>query len=255
MTNCEILRIAMEQSAADSGCAAEDFTLSANKVVISSVNPQARAYLELPFFCDLTSYGSNIVASVSPEIAEDTKRYLDRYETAHCFETPNLYVLNDILKKYGMCICFMAEYFLPDTELLKPLVCGYETRLLKPEDFAAYYLPEWRNALCEKRRHLDRLALGAFDNGKLVGLAGCSADCRTMWQIGVDVLPEYRRQTIASALTSGLAAEILKREIVPFYCCAWSNIRSARNARRSGFKPAWVQITARSIDFTAELNR
>ena len=66
-----------------------------------------------------------------------------------------------------------------------------------------------------------------------------------MWQIGVDVLAQYRRQGIASALTSGLAAEVLRRGIVPFYCCAWANIRSARNALKSGFRPAWAQLTAK----------
>ena len=95
--------------------------------------------------------------------------------------------------------------------------------------------------------------MGAFDGDKLVGLAGCSADCETMWQIGVDVLPEYRKQGIGAAVTSHLAMEILRREKVPFYCCAWSNIRSARNAVKSGFRPAWVQVTAKSESFVDQM--
>ena len=75
-----------------------------------------------------------------------------------------------------------------------------------------------------------------------------------MWQIGVDVLPEYRRQGIASALTSRLALEILRRGKVPFYCAAWSNLRSVRNAIASGFRPAWVELTAKSIAAVEEMN-
>ena len=45
------------------------------------------------------------------------------------------------------------------------------------EDFQNLYLPEWSNALCEKRKHLDMLGVGAYDGETLVGLAGCSADC------------------------------------------------------------------------------
>lgn len=41
---------------------------------------------------------------------------------------------------------------------------------------------------------------------------------------------------------------------VPFYCCAWSNIKSARNAIKSGFTPAWVQITVKSEEVVAEMN-
>ena len=75
-----------------------------------------------------------------------------------------------------------------------------------------------------------------------------------MWQIGVDVLPDYRRKGIASALTSQLALEILKRDKVPFYCCAWSNLRSARNAIKSGFRPAWVEMTIKSNEFIHKMN-
>ena len=76
-----------------------------------------------------------------------------------------------------------------------------------------------------------------------------------MWQIGIDVLPEYRRQGIAACLTSRLALEVLKKDIVPFYCCAWSKIKKKKNALKSGFRPAWVQLTARSIKFTEKMNQ
>ena len=54
MTNQDILNIAMNQSAVDSNCSADDFKSFENKVVISKENPNARKYLELPFYCDLT---------------------------------------------------------------------------------------------------------------------------------------------------------------------------------------------------------
>ena len=255
MTNEQILKIAMAQSAVDSGCEEKDFLSFENKVVISQTHPEARRYLELPFACDLTSYGNNIVASVSPELAEVVKEYINRFPIEHCFETPNLHILMDALRPFDLNICFMAEYFLPDMNRLLPLVCSYETRLLTPVDFSELYLPEWSNALCEKRKQLDKIAIGAYDNGKLIALAGASADCDTMWQIGIDVFPQYRRQGIASSLTSTLAFEILKRDKVPFYCCAWSNIRSARNAIKSGFRPAWVQVTAKPREFIDNMNK
>ena len=131
----------------------------------------------------------------------------------------------------------------------------YEIRLLTQPDFADLYLPEWSNALCEKRKHLDVLCVGAYDGDKLVGLAGCSADCEQMWQIGIDVLHEYRKQGIASALTSRLAIDILNRGKVPFYCAAWCNVKSVRNAIRSGFRPAWVEMTAKSCETVDGMNK
>lgn len=97
--------------------------------------------------------------------------------------------------------------------------------------------------------------MGAFDNGRLMGLAGCSAYCETMYQIGVDVHSKYRQKGIALAITSRLAIEILKLGKVPFYCAAWSNIKSVRNAIRCGFRPAWVELTARACEFVDDMNK
>ena len=246
MTNQDILKIAMKQTAIDSNCKVEDLTSKQNIVVISKPNENARRYLNLPFFCDLVSYGSNIVASVDERIADFIMQYINHYTVEHCFETPNLHLLTKEFEKYGKIPCFMAEYFLPDIDVLEALPCRLAIKALNPDEFSHLYLSQWSNALCEKRKHLDMLVSAAFDNDKIVGMAGCSADCDSMWQIGVDVLPEYRRNGVASALTSHLAVEILKKGIVPFYCCAWSNIRSVRNAIKSGFRPAWVHLT--SID-------
>lgn len=254
MTNEEILKIAMRQSAIDANCRIEDFRQNENKIVFSADNPGARKYLTLPFYCNLVSYGNNIVASVDREIADTVKGYINKYPVEHCFETPNMHRLNDELQKGGMRICFMAEYFLPDMNALIAKHCDYKIRVLEPKDLTDLYVSKWSNALCEKRRNLDVLAAAAYDGDRLIGLAGCSADCDTMRQIGVDVLPEYRRQGIASALTSRLALEIIHQGKVPFYCAAWSNIKSVRNAIKSGFKPAWVEMTAKSTEFVAEMN-
>ena len=254
-TKQQILEIAMSQSAIDLNCSAQDFLKEENRIVRSAANERARKYLALPFLCNLVSYGNNIVASVSQPFEGITWDYINRFSSVHCFETPNLHILDDALFKQGARICFMAEYFLPDPTLLTELPCPYEIKQLTPADFRGLYLPQWSNALCEKRKELDVLAVGAYDGKTLIGLAGCSADCEMMWQIGIDVLPAYRKQGVASALTARLALEILKRDKVPFYCAAWSNIRSVRNAARCGFRPAWVEMTAKPIEFIDELNR
>lgn len=111
MTNKEIMEIAMQQSAFDLNCSVEDFKQGENKVVISKANDQARRYLELPFFCNLVSYGNNIVASVDPRVKEFVAGYVNRFQVEHCFETPDIHVLSKEFEKYDKSICFMAEYF------------------------------------------------------------------------------------------------------------------------------------------------
>ena len=254
MNNQDILKIAMAQSAMDLNCTPEDFLAEKPVVVPFCLGVNAKKYYKEPITCNMISYGNHIVAAATDEVKEIVEDYISRFEFFHCFETPNMHWLNDRLLEKGHKVCFMSEYYLPDIERLHPLACNYKLRFLTQADFSELYLPEWSNALCEERKHLDVLGVGAYDNGKLIGLAGCSADCEDMWQIGVDVLPEYRRQGIAASLTSHLAVRILEREKVPFYCTAWSNIRSVRNAIKSGFTPAWVEMSVKPAGIVDEMN-
>lgn len=255
LSNEEILKIAMYQSSIDANCNVKDFSRTENVIVFSKENVSARKYLKLPHICNLISYGNNIVATISEEYENVVREYIDKYPLEHCFETPNLHILNDAFQKTGNRICFMAEYFLPDMKLLRELPCDYNLKILTAKDFGDLYTEQWSNALCNDRKELDVLGVGAYHKEKLIGLAACSADCETMWQIGVDVLPEYRRKGVASALTSRLALEILERGKVPFYCCAWSNLKSVKNAITSGFRPAWIEMTVKPASFVDEMNK
>ena len=255
MTNKEIMEIALRQSAIDCNCNPDEFISQQNIVTISKAHTKARKYLPLPLECDLVSYGNNIVAQVSERTKSAVTEYTNKYPAYCCFETPNINLLNDMLAPFDLKVCFMAEYFLPDVDQLKEFDCGYELRVLHKDDFANLYSEQWEHCLTFDDRERDVLCVGAYDGDKLIGLAGCSADCETMYQIGVDVLPEYRRKGVASAVTSKLALEVLKLGKVPFYCAAWSNIKSVRNAIKSGFFPAWVELTARDSAFVNKLLR
>lgn len=245
MTNQEILRIAMEQSARDLGCGAADFLAEENRVLPWRLGPEAKKYYKKSTSGILLSYGSGIVAAVHEKLCMAVAEYLRGREWYYALGTPDLYRLNECLAAAGQEVAFLSEYYLPRLERLSLQPCAYELRVLYPADFAELYRPAWSNALCAERRALDVLGVGAYDGDRLVGLAGCSADAPQMWQIGVDVLPAYRRRGVAAALTSHLAQEILRRGKVPFYCTAWANVPSARNAVTCGFLPAWVEMSIR----------
>ena len=252
MDNEKILRVAMQQQAIDFNCTPEDFCLNENKVVISKENPKAKSYLTLPLFCNLASFGNNIVASVNADIAEVVLEYINKHKIEDCFAPPYIFTLNDELHKHGRRISFCAQRFLPDVNVIKPISCDFELKILYPDDYSNLYSkPEWGNAIgSEKRRHLEKMAVGAYDGKELIGLAGCAATCESMWQIGIYVLPDYRRKGVASALTSRLALEILHIGIVPFLGNRWANIRSLKTELTCGFKPAWVEMSAGFIDTT-----
>lgn len=265
MTNRDIWAAALSQSAIDSACRAQDFAQDAPRFFISRADARARRYLKLPFWCDFTSYGRNVVVSGRADVVEAVKPLVLSMAAEDLFVPPAVDELNRVLASFGLVIRFVGSYFLPDadefqsgfptkTPKAKPDAADdkirpeYALRVLEPADFQNLYQTQWGNALCEKRRELDRLCVGAYRGDTLVGLAGASADCESMWQIGVDVLPAHRGLGIAPAITRRLAEEVFARGYVPFYCCLWSNLPSMKNAIRSGFRPAWAQMSAEPLE-------
>ena len=85
---------------------------------------------------------------------------------------------------------------------------------------------EFSNALCDrfKPERPDVLAVIALDGEKIMGMAGCSADTTLMWQIGIDVLPEYRDRGIGKTLVTLLKNEAIRRGAIPYYGTSLSNI-------------------------------
>ena len=242
ITNQEILKTAMAQSAEDIGCRADDFLKNENVSVPYRPGKNVKSFMQAPITCQLISYGNNIVAGSTDEVADIVTVYLGRYQHYHCFETPNLHWLNERLEEKGHQVCFMSEYYLPDVNRMPELKCAYETRVLEPADFRELYLPEWSNALCAERSQLDMLCVGAYDDGKLIGLAGCSADCPEMWQIGIDVDPRFRQRNIGKTLVGLIKNEVFRRGAIPFYGTSLSNLPSWKIALGCGFRPAWVEL-------------
>ncbi len=254
-TTDEMLNIVLQQSAWDIGCIPGDFLKEEPVLIPFTLGEHAKKYYKKPIACNFISFGNNIVASAGKEYHEFVNEYIHKYEFYHCFEMPNMHWLDEQFQKFNQKVCFMAEYWLPDIDNLKHIPCIYETKILTQNDFKNLYTDDWSNALCSDRKELDVLGVGAYDNGKLIGLAGCSADADQMWQIGVDVLPAYRRKGIAASLVNCLAFEILNRGMIPFYCCAWSNLRSAKTAIKAGFRPSWVEMTVKPIEVVNEMNK
>ncbi|MDT8717663.1 GNAT family N-acetyltransferase [Clostridium sp. 19966] len=247
----DIWKISMEQSAIDLNCTVDDFANSGNTVVISKLKEGRKKCYKKPLFCDFVYYGNGLVASVDERIKDYIEGFIGRHSGFRCFDMPQLNVLNREFEKYGKCVCFIAEYFLPDLNKQVFTNDNIEVKVLSECEVASLYgdarfhMALGYNQAEDKK---DVLAVVGYIEGKIAGVAGASNDSDTMWQIGVDVLPEYRELGVASKITKVLTDEIIKYGKVPFYCTAWSNIASKANAAKCGYKTAWVEMTAIDIE-------
>ena len=93
----------------------------------------------------------------------------------------------------------------------------------------------------------DMLGVAALRGGKILGMAGASADSPLMWQIGINVLPEARGQGVAAMLVSLLRNDVLAAGRLPYYGTSVSHLESQRVALRAGFLPAWFELVAATM--------
>ncbi|MDH8676870.1 GNAT family N-acetyltransferase [Fusibacter bizertensis] len=248
MTNKDILKIAMTQSAIDMNCSVKDFTRQGSKVVISSLKEGAKKCYTQKIFCGFVFYGDGLVATVDAAIKPYIEAFMTRHSGFRCFDTPQLIVLNKEFEKYGKSVCHIAEFFLPDMEKQVRINEDITIKIMEGDEISDLYADDrFHMALSYDNvsNKRDVLAVCGYINGELVGIAGASNDSETMWQIGIDVVSSHRKKGVAVTLIKNITDEIIRIGKVPYYCTAWSNIASKRSAINSGYKTAWVEMTAK----------
>lgn len=254
MDNNNIMSIAKNQSALDYSIDVLHFSNGTYSIKSpKEVSNHARNYLKAKPYLNLVYYGDALVVIADDEISEFMTKFCEKnkHEIYRLFDAPQITLLNNELEKRGKCIAHLAEYFLPDINFKPNLNNQIETKMFVGDELKKLYSDNrFTMALAYTRDHnrRDEIAIAGYINDEIVGVAGASNDSNTMWQIGIDVLEGFRNQKIATTLTYLLSQEILKRGIVPFYGCAWSNIASKNTARKAGFRNAWVELTAKDID-------
>lgn len=242
----EVLQTAVRQSAADLSAEPADFFSGTNLCTAASASAGRRRSLPEPLICQFVSYGSNVVASAAPSLVDKIRKMLSPDWPAWMFFQPAFTAsLARLLQDRGI----QADLYLDTCFLPRPANCPeiartYSLEILEGEKLASLDAAAWPNALSQKHREHDVLAAGAFEGSKLAALAGCSEESATMWQIGVDVLPEYRRHSLGSFLVFVLAAQTFGRHRIPYYTAASANLPSVNTAVAAGFEAAWVQLTA-----------
>ena len=99
----------------------------------------------------------------------------------------------------------------------------------------------------ENNERPDVLAVAARADGRVVGLAGASADSDALWQIGVEVAPDWRGRGIAVTIVHALTRAILERGRVPYYSTYVSHLASSQVARSVGYWLSWVELDERDV--------
>lgn len=226
-----MLEIVAKQLSLDMNCEIQDFLNDGIVFCESKLNEGRRMFDRQSPFLEIATMGKGIVVSGDRDILVKVKPLLETKSREDIFAAPFL---------MGHSL-----YYIPDCKRMKTLPCpkGFTFHIKEGKEIHELYkIAGFKNAILYDITHPtpDMLVIYAMIDDKIVGMAGASADSGSMWQIGIDVLPDFRNKGLATSLVSNLAILIMERGIVPYYGTASSNIASQSVAYRSGFTPTWM---------------
>lgn len=229
MTKDSMMNIVYNQLAVDYNCNADDFL---RDDIVFTTAQKLNGRRAMPFIeprLEVVTFGRGAVINVSHSIMSYVKRQLDGKS--------RIDILNSSLIKSA------NPYYLPDLDNIRVTENDFcDFKLIDKHEIKEYYsYSDLHNALQydENSERPEALGAVAMKDGKLAGIACASADSKTMWQIGVDVLPEFRGNSIAVKLVNMLTIACLDRNIVPYYTTDIGNINSQKVTVKSGYMPSW----------------
>ena len=171
-----------------------------------------------------------ILVSSSDNMYELVKEKLDNKNVYEIFEFPLV---------YGQSI-----YFIPDLKRItkQQEIEGLTFKFFDGNTDEINLTSGFENAITfENGKCISEIAYCACDGDKIVGVAGADKRNDDIWEVGIEVLPEYRKDGLATILTKNLTLKILEKGIVPIWCASSTNIGSQAVANRSNYIPLWFE--------------
>lgn len=240
----------LEQLSLDFNCTVKDLQSKENIITFPQLNEGRRIYTRGKPFLQMVTLGTNTVFMADECLHNFLREWSGNVEGHRLFEFDNLAKLNDNLKKYGYHMNPTHHMFLPCCNV--EAEANFQVKWLYDGEVEQFYGDaRFPNAIafptpCPVRP--DRIVVIAYDGDNIMGMAGCSEDAPHWQQIGIDVLPEYRSKGVGNRLVTMLKNKIMDMGDIPFYGTAAANIQSQNIARKSGFKPAWVETEAAKLE-------
>lgn len=247
-TKTEILSIAKRQLALDYNCQLLDFEKEGNTITENKLLEGRRIYESDGCFLKIISIGGRAIICADEKIRPWLEEKILKRDANWLFDYDKLRAIDNKLREFGHEIDQMPHFYLPnpvtcDIKPIAPIKWFEKQEILQFGDDSRF-----DEAFVFSENYPDVLGVAAFDGDIIMGMAGASEDSKTLYQIGINVLPEYRGKGIGINLVALLKQELLKRGKVPFYGTAVSHIISKNIAISAGFFPAWAEVYSKKLE-------
>lgn len=246
-TKQEIIQLVKKQLALDFNCNTEAFDEEDTIITENILREGRRIYKNEGAFLKVLCFNGKAVITADKEIIPWCEEKLFDISAPWFFQYSILRCIDKKLNEVGHKIADAHHYYLPNTDKIQ-VKKFFQVKWFEQADIKQFQDDDrFDEAFAFEPTHPDVLAVAAMDGEKIMGIAGASADGEDMWQIGIDVLPEYRGRGIATSLVVILKEEILRRGKIPFYGTVESHIYSQNVAINAGFYPAWAELYSKTV--------
>lgn len=219
-------------------CSSEELN---GKATIYSVNFNA----EQPYI-KILAYRNCIVVCTSEDLHYKVQELLLNKNRDEIFELPLI---------YGQTIHYVPDDSCTDDGVASP---NYECEYLFYRDILSFNgLTGFENSLAfdENGSTSTKAVYIAKEKDKIIGVAGAAESLvNGVWEIGVDIMEEYRNAGLGTYLVRGLTKKLLARSIIPFYSASITNIGSQMVASRCGYIPFWIDTFGTILDGSSIYN-
>ena len=198
-------------------------------------------------FLKIAAVNGKLLFTGQREIAERCRARFGSACAPWFFEVKSLRELDDMLRLYGRRIETAHPFYIAERPS-EADTAGFEIRWFRDGEIESFRGDERFDeafAFCPDAP--DRLGAAALREGRILGMAGASADSPTMWQIGINVAPGREGAGIGTMLVTLLKNEILRAGLLPYYGTAMSHLASQRLALAAGFVPAWAELVTSEL--------
>lgn len=227
--------------------------LTAERQDLDKMASHRRWWIGSHFEMRLGNYrGLTLLTAKHPRVLEEITNLLGGDAGNWVGDYSKLHKVNDFLSPYALQSSGTALFMTPARAIFEKepveIPSGFDVQWLTADEMEAFHKDSrFSNALGFSKDRPDMQVLLALKDGKPAGMAGASEDSKLLRQIGIDVLPEYRSQRLATALVSQLAHAVMRVGYVPFYGTSPSHIQSQNLAIKAGFEPSWFEYVSTSL--------
>ncbi len=243
----EILNMAKKQLALDYNCQLSDFEKTGNTITENKLIEGRRIYESDGCFLKILCIEGKAIISADEKIRPWFEETILNKDASWLFDYGNVRVIDNKLREFGHEIDEMHNFYLPNPGVsdIMPLT---KIKWFENDEILQFQGDSrFDQAFGFEDNFPDVLGVAALDGDIIMGMAGASKDSSTLYQIGIDVLPEYSGKGIGTNLVAILKQELLRRGKVPFYGTSVSHMFSRNTAINAGFFPVWVELYSKKM--------